>query len=102
MSWEEDIEQRLDTILKEIKATQDMIGALMGGGFETPKEAKPKPKTRERQTKEQGPQDLSPGKFINTLKGTLLNDPVQKDVDTRRGPATVTGFTLNKIGRAHV
>jgi len=94
MSWEEDIEQRLDTILKEIKVTQDMVGALMGGGFETPKEAKPKPRRKPKE-KTDAPQDLSPGKYINTLKGILLNDPIQKDVDTRRGPATVTNFTLN-------
>jgi len=92
-TWEEEIEERLDTILKEIKATQSMVGTLMGGGFETPKEAKPKP--RERQKKEAGPQDLSPGKFINTLKGSLLNDPVQRDVETIRGPTTVTNFVLN-------
>ena len=96
MSWEEDIEQRLDTILKEIKVTQDMVGTLMGGGFETPKEAKPKPKPRGRQkTEPPKAQDLSPGKFINTLKGTMLNDPVQRDVETRSGPKTVTNFALN-------
>ena len=96
MSWEEDIEQRLDAILKEIKVTQDMVGTLMGGGFETPKTEKAKTKPRQRQKKEdKESQDLSPGKFINTLKGTLLNDPVQKDVDTMRGPTTVTNFVLN-------
>ena len=95
MSWEEDIEQRLDTILKEIKVTQDMVGTLMGGGFETPKEAKPKPRERQKKKAESEPQDLSPGKFINTLKGTMLNDPVQRDVETRSGPKTVTNFALN-------
>lgn len=96
LSWEEDIEQRLDAILKEIKATQDMVSTLMGGGFETPKTEKPKAKPRQRQKKEDPePQDLSPGKFINALKGSLLNGPVQRDVDTRRGPATVTNVTLN-------
>lgn len=96
LSWEEEIEQRLDTILKELKVTQDMVGTLMGGGFETPKEAKPAPKSRRRaEKKTEKPQSLDPGQFINTLKGTLLNDPVQRDVETRRGPTTVTNFVLN-------
>jgi len=96
--WEdEDLKWKAD-ILKEVRELKDMVGTLMGGGFETPKEAKPKPKPRRKPRKEKEepmPQSLNPGEFINNLKGSLLTDPIQKDVDTIRGPATVTNTILN-------
>lgn len=93
-TWEDEDLEWKNNLMKEVKALQDMVGTLMGGGFETPKTEKPKPRRREKK-KDSEPQDLSPGKFINTLKGSLLTDPIQKDVNTRRGPATVANFALS-------
>ena len=37
---------------------------------------------------------LEAGKFARELKGKIVDDPIQKDVDTARGPNTVTNFRL--------
>ena len=37
---------------------------------------------------------LEAGKFARELKGKLVDDPVQRDVDTARGPTNVTNFRL--------
>lgn len=37
----------------------------------------------------------SPGEWVKKLTGTLLDDPVQKSVDTRSGPTTITNASLD-------
>ena len=38
--------------------------------------------------------ELEEGKWLKELPGTLVDDPVQKDVDTRNGPGTVANFRM--------
>ena len=47
--------------------------------------------------------DLHEGQKNVTIKGQLLDDPVQRDIDTSRGPATVTNFRIDDgTGEARV
>jgi ssDNA-binding replication factor A large subunit len=47
--------------------------------------------------------DLREGQKNITLRGQLLDDPVQRDIDTSRGPATVTNFRIDDgTGEARV
>jgi len=39
--------------------------------------------------------DLREGQRNVTIRGQLLDDPVQRDIETSRGPATVTNFRLD-------
>jgi hypothetical protein len=39
--------------------------------------------------------DLSIDTKSPTIEGQLLDDPIQRDIDTKRGPATVTNFRLD-------
>jgi len=39
--------------------------------------------------------DLTTSTKSPTIEGQLLDDPIQKDVNTRRGPSTVTNFRLD-------
>lgn len=39
--------------------------------------------------------DLREGQKNITIRGQLLDDPVQRDIDTSRGPATVTNFRID-------
>ncbi len=39
--------------------------------------------------------DLVEGEKNITIKGQLLDDPVQRDIDTSRGPASVTNFRID-------
>lgn len=47
--------------------------------------------------------DLVEGRQNVTIRGQLLDDPVQRDIDTSRGPATVTNFRIDDgTGEARV
>jgi replication factor A1 len=47
--------------------------------------------------------DLVEGQRNITIRGQLLDDPVQRDIDTSRGPATVTNFRIDDgTGEARV
>lgn len=47
--------------------------------------------------------DLREGQRNITVRGQLLDDPVQRDIDTSRGPATVTNFRIDDgTGEARV
>jgi ssDNA-binding replication factor A large subunit len=47
--------------------------------------------------------DLREGQKNVTVQGQLLDDPVQRDIDTARGPATVTNFRIDDgTGEARV
>ncbi len=47
--------------------------------------------------------DLVEGQKNITIRGQLLDDPVQRDIDTSRGPATVTNFRIDDgTGEARV
>jgi replication factor A1 len=47
--------------------------------------------------------DLREGQKNVTVHGQLLDDPVQRDIDTARGPATVTNFRVDDgTGEARV
>jgi ssDNA-binding replication factor A large subunit len=47
--------------------------------------------------------DLREGQRNVTLRGQLLDDPIQRDIDTSRGPATVTNFRIDDgTGEARV
>ena len=47
--------------------------------------------------------DLREGQKNVTIRGQLLDDPVQRDIDTSRGPATVTNFRIDDgTGEARV
>lgn len=47
--------------------------------------------------------DLREGQKNVTIRGQLLDDPVQRDIDTSRGPATVTNFRVDDgTGEARV
>ena len=47
--------------------------------------------------------DLREGQRNVTVRGQLLDDPVQRDIDTARGPATVTNFRVDDgTGEARV
>jgi len=47
--------------------------------------------------------DLRAGQKNVTIRGQLLDDPVQRDVETSRGPATVTNFRIDDgTGEARV
>lgn len=39
--------------------------------------------------------DLVEGRHNITIRGQLLDDPIQRDIDTSRGPATVTNFRID-------
>ena len=93
-TWEEEIEDKLNQILQEIKVTQDMIGNCM-----TDVKIPPKKPTRvqappKQVSKEEVPGELEPGKFLRLIGGSLLTDPVCKDVDTARGPTSICNFLL--------
>ena len=38
--------------------------------------------------------DLEEGKWLKELPGKIVDDPIQRDVDTRNGPATVAHFRM--------
>jgi ssDNA-binding replication factor A large subunit len=44
---------------------------------------------------------LEQGKFLQEITGTLLDDPVQREVNTTRGPTNVTSFRITD-GRKEV
>ena len=47
--------------------------------------------------------DLREGQRNVTIRGQLLDDPVQRDIDTSRGPASVTNFRIDDgTGEARV
>ncbi len=47
--------------------------------------------------------DLREGQRNVTIRGQLLDDPVQRDIETSRGPATVTNFRIDdSTGEARV
>ena len=47
--------------------------------------------------------DLREGQRNVTIHGQLLDDPVQRDIETSRGPATVTNFRIDDgTGEARV
>jgi replication factor A1 len=47
--------------------------------------------------------DLREGQRNITLRGQLLDDPIQRDIETSRGPATVTNFRIDDgTGEARV
>ena len=47
--------------------------------------------------------DLREGQRNVTVRGQLLDDPVQRDIETVRGPATVTNFRIDDgTGEARV
>jgi ssDNA-binding replication factor A large subunit len=47
--------------------------------------------------------DLREGQKNVSIHGQLLDDPVQRDIDTSRGPATVTNFRIDDgTGEARV
>ena len=47
--------------------------------------------------------ELVEGQKNITIRGQLLDDPVQRDIDTSRGPATVTNFRIDDgTGEARV
>jgi ssDNA-binding replication factor A large subunit len=47
--------------------------------------------------------DLIEGRHNISIRGQLLDDPVQRDIDTSRGPATVTNFRIDDgTGEARV
>ncbi|MCW4013345.1 MAG: OB-fold nucleic acid binding domain-containing protein [Candidatus Bathyarchaeota archaeon] len=47
--------------------------------------------------------DLREGQHNVTIRGQLLDDPVQRDIDTSRGPASVTNFRIDDgTGEARV
>jgi replication factor A1 len=47
--------------------------------------------------------DLREGQRNVTVQGQLLDDPIQRDIDTSRGPATVTNFRIDDdTGEARV
>ena len=98
-TWEEEIEDRLDVLMNGQKTIIDMIGTLMGGEVKIP----PPKKKREPPKKQEGEEEY-PYKFINALqvgdknvnvKGTLVSDPVQRDVDTNDGPTPVTNMLIS-------
>lgn len=81
-SWEEDIEKQLNRM-------EGKLDQLLGGTA-TKKTVKP-----ERRRKTPVTQSFVPGNYLKAIEGTLLDDPVQRDVETRSGPASIVNFTLN-------
>ena len=49
---------------------------------------------QEPKTESSGFPKLEEGKFLREIEGELKDDPVQRDVDTSRGPTKVTNFRL--------
>jgi len=53
-------------------------------------------KPKENQSTDDGSfANLQPNSFAKKLKGKLIEDPTQRDVDTSYGPATVTSFRIS-------
>jgi len=93
-TWEEEIEDRLENILKEIKITQDMVGVCMGGDVKTPKKetVKKDGKVAEEITDFS---TIQPEGYIPLLTGIIVNSPKTKEVNTKNGPQTVAEFVIS-------
>lgn len=51
--------------------------------------------TETRKTPDPAPiKELKEGEWLKEITGTLIDDPIQRDVDTRNGPATVANFRM--------
>ena len=104
--WEEEIEERLDTILKEVKITQEMVGNCMTEPTKTaPKRATPvkqaSPRQQDGETEystigslQVGEQSSKTSKII--LKGTVIVDPTIREGTRKDGNSyTVANLVLN-------
>ena len=90
-TWEEEIEDKLNQILQEIKVTQDMIGNCM-----TDVKIPPKKPTRVQAPITNEPTSgLVSGGFLKKLEGVLVDSPSIREVTTRNGPSEICNFTIS-------
>ena len=93
-TWEEEIEDQLKLILKEIKVTQDMVGVCMGGESKTPPKTKPEKSSKVAEDITEF-STLNPDGYIPTLTGVIVDTPKTKELNTKKGPKTVAEFVIS-------